>query len=84
MTEKQKAEELVERFMGINQFLNPENTNQKQAAKWCALISVGYSIERIKAMYLKNYGNTIDFKATGAYSEEVKSLGNVIKEIEAL
>ena len=38
MTSKKKAEELVERFMGINQFLNPENTNQKQAAKWCALI----------------------------------------------
>jgi hypothetical protein len=78
MRPDQVAKQLFEDYMEEMDIQYPPN------AKYMAIRCVNFSIERIKAMYLKNYANTVDFKATSAHSNEIKFLNEILKELDKL
>ncbi len=78
MRADQVAKQLFDDYMEEMDIQHPPN------AKYMAIRCVNFSIGRLKATYLKNYANTVDFKATSAYSNEIKFLNEVLEELDKL
>ncbi len=90
MTAEQKAKELIKKFnphvycySGSSMLTNdPSDSVILMMSKRCAVLAVEHTVERLKAMYLKNYANTVDFKATSAHSDEINFLKEILVEID--
>lgn len=72
-------------FMGSGMLTNTEDENViLSESQKCAVVAIDHSVETIKAMHLKHYSNTIDFKVTECHSETLKHLQELRDEIHRI